>query len=139
MEQKLHVSKNVGGSSLVHNDDTQETITVHVRNGDKELAHIENIDMIKIDVEGYEYEVLHGLKNTLLTKKPTLLLEFSGEAYTKQERGHGAKILSLLRECGYSLFDIEDDMNKVTDDNTFDHRISTVRKQTNLLCIGKSL
>lgn len=139
IEQKLHVSKNVGGSSLVHDDDTQETITVHVKNGDKELAHIENIDMIKIDVEGYEYEVLHGIKSTLLKHKPTLLLEFSGELYKKQERGHGAKILSLLRECNYSLFDIEDDMNKVTDDSTFDHRISTSRKQTNLLCVYKSL
>ena len=139
LEQKLHVSKNIGGSSLVHDDDTQETITVQVKNGDRELASLDAIDMIKIDVEGYEYEVLHGIKNTLLKHTPILLLEFSGEAYKKGGRGHGAKILSLLRECNYLLFDIEDDMNTVTDDTRFDHLLSGSRKQTNLLCVHKSL
>ena len=138
IEQKLNVSKNVGGSSLVHDDDTQETITVHVRNGDEELASIDSIDMVKIDVEGYEYEVLHGMKGTLVKHRPTILLEFSGEAYKKQDRGHGAKILSLLRECNYSIFDIEDDMHKITDDKNFNHTLATIRKQTNLLCIPKA-
>lgn len=133
--EKLFISKNVGGSSLVNDDDTKETITVHIKNGDKELSGISKIDVIKIDVEGYEYEVLTGIKQTLLVHKPVLFLEFSGSFYDKQRKGNGAKILKLLRECNYSLFDIEDEMKKITDDTKFDETISKLRKQTNLLCI----
>ena len=133
--EKLFISKNVGGSSLVNDDETKETITVHIKNGDKELSGISKIDVIKIDVEGYEYEVLSGIKQMLLVHKPVLFLEFSGSFYDKQRKGNGAKILELLRECNYSLFDIEDEMKKITDDTKFDETISKLRKQTNLLCI----
>lgn len=137
-EEQLYVSKNVGGSSLVNNDETKEIITVHIRNGDEQLASVKHIDVIKIDVEGYEYEVLSGIRKSLLTHKPTLFIEFSGEFYAKQNTAHGQKILALLRENSYTLFDIEDDMKKITDDTAFNHLISTARKQTNLLCIVKS-
>ncbi len=137
-DEKLYVSKNVGGSSLVNDDETKEVLTVHVRNGDEQLALVKNIDVIKIDVEGYEYEVLSGIRKTLHIHKPTLFLEFSGEFYSKQNNNHGQKILALLRECGYTLFDIEDDMKKIIHDTAFDHLISTTRKQTNLLCVIKN-
>ncbi len=41
----------------------------------KELGITESPDLIKIDVEGAESLVLLGAKNTLMTKKPILLLE----------------------------------------------------------------
>jgi FkbM family methyltransferase len=135
--EKLFVAKNVGGSSLVNDTETKETIIVQIKNGDSELKNISAINGIKIDVEGYEYEVLSGLQQTLLTKKPILFLEFSGEFYTNQGKDHGAKILNLLRACNYTLFDIEDSMKKILDDVAFDMSISMVRKQTNLLCIAK--
>ena len=135
--EKFFISKNVGGSSLVNDDDTQEIISVHVKNGDKELAAIKNIDVVKIDVEGYEYEVLQGIKQTLNTHRPKIFIEFSGNFYYTQGKGHGAKILKLLRDLEYELFDIEDNLTKITDDILFDETISKVRTQTNLLCIKK--
>ncbi len=135
--EKFFISKNVGGSSLVNDDDTQEIISVHVKNGDKELAAIQNVDVVKIDVEGYEYEVLQGIKQTLNTHRPKIFIEFSGNFYHTQGKGHGAKILKLLRDLEYELFDIEDNLTKITDDILFDETISKVRKQTNLLCIKK--
>jgi FkbM family methyltransferase len=50
--EKLFVSKNVGGSSLVNDDETKETINVQIKSGDKELSILSKIDVIKIDVEG---------------------------------------------------------------------------------------
>ena len=136
-DELLYVANNAGGSSLVNNTDTKETITVHIRNGDKELEACEHIDVIKIDVEGYEYEVLQGIRKTLEKHQPILFLEFSGDSYKMQNKSHGMKILSLLRSCGYSLFDIEDTMMEVTNDIAFDATIANIRKQTNLLCICK--
>lgn len=133
--EKLFVSKNKGGSSLVNDDETQERISVHIKNGDKELSAIPNIDVIKIDVEGYEYEVLRGIRQTLTTHRPIIFIEFSGNFYYTQGNNNGANILKLLRDLGYELFDIEDNLTKITDDVLFDETISKTRVQTNLLCI----
>lgn len=133
--ESLYVSKNVGGSSLVNDDNTVETISVHIKNGDKELSNVSRIDVIKIDVEGYEYEVLKGIQGTLHKHMPIIFMEFSGNFYHMQGKGNGEKILKLLREHGYSLFDIEDSMKKITDDVSFNESISLTRMQTNLLCI----
>lgn len=137
-EETLHVSrKNIGGSSLVNSDGTTERITVHVKNGTTELQALLHIHMIKIDVEGYEYEVLHSITPSLKKHSPVILLEFSGEFYTKQQKQHGKKIMSILRECNYSIFDIENDMEQIRDDTHFVHLFTTTRKQTNLLCVIK--
>jgi FkbM family methyltransferase len=134
--ETLHISrKNVGGSSLVSHENESETIIVEVKNGDRELANIPSINVIKIDVEGYEYEVLTGIKETLLKHSPTIFLEFSGEIYNKQNKNHGAKILALLRECRYTLYDIEDDMKEIHNDKEYLALFPHTLTQTNLLCI----
>ncbi len=50
-----------------------------VQNGDKFISHLklENINLIKIDVEGYEKFVLMGLENTINAHKPNIFMEFS--------------------------------------------------------------
>jgi hypothetical protein len=67
-----------------------------------------------------------------------MLLEFSGYFYEKQNNSHGDKILSLLKKIGYTLYDIEDDMKKIENNNSFLSLFVSKRKQTNLLCIAES-
>lgn len=137
-EETLYISKkNIGGSSLVNQEETNEKITVTIKSGDKELELITRIDMIKIDVEGYEYEVLKGIQNTLAKHHPILLLEFSGYFYESQHTNHGKKILSLLTELDYTIFDIEDDMKELSNKELFLSRFIHKYKQTNLLCMVK--
>ena len=137
MTEKLHVSKNAGGSSIVHDDDTQELITVNVKKGDSELLLLNKVDVVKIDVEGYEYEVLLGMKEVLRRDQPLIFIEFSGGAYSTQGKDHGGKILSFLREYNYSLYDIENDMQEITDDKDFLSLFPRAMTQTNLLCLQK--
>ena len=132
--EKLFVSENIGGSSLVHEDKTTETITVQIKKGDKELLALSRIDIIKIDVEGYEYEVLEGIKESLAKHSPVILLEFSGDFYLKQKNNNGRKILDLLKELEYSLYDIEDSLAEITDNSLFLNSFMKDKKQTNLLC-----
>lgn len=43
----------------------------------------ERIDLLKIDVEGWEFEVLKGAKETIKKHKPVLLVEFTGGDWKK--------------------------------------------------------
>lgn len=42
-----------------------------------------NVNLIKIDVEGWEFEVLKGAVNTINTHRPVLLVEFTGGSSKK--------------------------------------------------------
>jgi FkbM family methyltransferase len=136
-EETLYISSNVGGSSLIREDETTETIKVTIVRGDDELLPLARIDMVKIDVEGYEYEVLSGMKETLANHHPVILIEFSGELYLNQAKDHGRKILEILESLEYSIYDIEDDMHKVTSTEKFlNDFIHKKKVQTNLLCVS---
>ncbi|MFN4151886.1 MAG: FkbM family methyltransferase [Candidatus Sericytochromatia bacterium] len=56
-----------------------------------------NISGIKIDVEGFEYDVLLGALKTLGRHRPIIHIEL-------WERGSSIKCLSLLHEQNYSVF-----------------------------------
>ncbi len=134
--ETFFISKNIGGSSLVNqNEETKEEISVRVTKGDTLLLPLSRIDMIKIDVEGYEYEVLLGIKQTLATRSLVILVEFSGDFYHTHTDNHGIKILSLLEEAGYQLYDIEDTMKEIINKESFDTSFKKKRIQTNILCL----
>ena len=59
---------------------------------DDALVDVPKIKLIKIDVEGAEYEVLQGLKQTL-TRTGYVVLELSRRAN---------ECLKLLKECGFT-------------------------------------
>ncbi|MEO6549630.1 MAG: FkbM family methyltransferase [Ferruginibacter sp.] len=64
------------------------------------------IDLIKIDVEGAEYEVLQGAKNILKKNKPIVLFEFglgAADIYGTTP----AVVYELFAECGLSISTIE--------------------------------
>lgn len=65
-------------------------------------------DFIKIDVEGFELNVLQG-STEVLKSKPVIMLEV-----TKDMK----KVITLLEEAGYQLFDPDDNKIDVTADYT---------------------
>lgn len=60
----------------------------------------EQIDVIKIDTEGWEYYILQGARQTLLTHKPAILLEFN-HINMKQAEVEPEQINTLLNELNY--------------------------------------
>lgn len=67
-------------------------------------AGVENVNFIKLDVDGNESDVLAGASYTLATYKPTLMLELAPYVYEQNPEKFDA-ILSVLNDLGYQLKD----------------------------------
>jgi FkbM family methyltransferase len=78
---------------------SSNTISVKTRTLDSVAKEDKIPSLIKIDVEGHEIEVLDGGKNTLVEKKPLLIIESFPPKQTT--------VLSLLHELGYSSMDAD--------------------------------
>lgn len=80
----LHIAKNAdtAWSSFVYGSNKPiygDHVTVEAVKGDDivEKLNLQKIDLIKIDVEGYERNVLLGLKRTINKFRPIIFMEFS--------------------------------------------------------------
>ena len=85
-------------------DDSLANVTLRVRHGDQfisELA-VEDIDFIKVDVEGHEIRAFTGLVETIEKFQPVVTFEFLGKRQPKDEY---YKICQLLK--GYSFYECD--------------------------------
>ncbi|ONH30620.1 methyltransferase [Pseudofrankia asymbiotica] len=62
-------------------------------------------DLIKIDVEGFEIDVLRGARNLLAAQSPALLLEMLPGHLNRQGQSQ-AELVDLLTELGYMIFNL---------------------------------
>jgi len=98
------------GASLKNTDVFHIKYKVDSRTVDS--LKIENIEFIKIDVEGNEMAVLKGAKETLLNQKPNLLIE---NEFIHQENPY--EIFEYLKEYNYIAHYAlqKDKITKITD------------------------
>lgn len=83
---------NIGGTSLKENNNGIFKLTTLDKYIDNDFKD-NKIDFIKIDVEGFEYEVLLGAKETLQKYKPKIFIEIF--------ENNIKKVNTLLEEYGY--------------------------------------
>lgn len=133
----LFISKdNRGDNRLYASADKRSQVEVEARPIDELLTenNISTVDLIKIDVQGYEPKVIAGLSKTI-ARSPnlTILTEFWPKGIT--EAGGEAKMfLDDLRKLGLTLYELRSDGNlsELTDDNDLIFRHQG-RKYTNLV------
>lgn len=78
---------------------------------------IEDVAVIKIDVEGFELEVIQGLQNTIRKFEPVLIFEiltnrkwgvlFDSSEVRAQKQARADQIFALLKEFSYSVWRID--------------------------------
>lgn len=96
------------GSLELHQTDKTEFIGQKINYDDDQLVPVEQlsidsldlrrVDLLKIDVEGMEWDVLQGASQTLATLHPVLLLEIIKSDKNQIERvlaGHGYRLFML--------------------------------------------
>lgn len=67
---------------------------------------ITKVNFIKIDVEGYELEVLKGMMESIKSMKPTIIFEYD-EFYQSKLNANSKSILHFLIDLDYSLYKID--------------------------------
>ena len=84
------------------NNNEEKPILLKVVNGDQYISRLvlAKVDLIKIDVEGYEKYVLTGLKETLKQYRPLIAMEYSA---TTQESFVDAEEFMKLLPSGYRV------------------------------------
>ena len=133
----LFISKdNRGDNRLYAPAEKRPQIEVEARPIDELLSenNINTVDLIKIDVQGYEPKVIAGLEKTI-NQSPnlTILMEFWPKGIA-EAGGDAKKFLDDLRKLGLTLFELksEGDLRKLTDDLDLISRHQG-RKYTNLV------
>ena len=133
----LFISKdNRGDNRLYASADKRPQIEVEARPVGELLTenNISTVDLIKIDVQGYEPKVIAGLSETI-ARSPnlTILTEFWPKGIT-EGGGEAKTFLDDLRTLGLTLYELRSDGNlsELTDDNDLIFRHQG-RKYTNLV------
>lgn len=103
-ENRMNQSANFRSSWLSNGGEISSNNTVDfVRLDDWCIAHdIERIDLIKLDVDGFEYKVLNGAVNILQTCRPPIILEVFSDNF----REPLSNPFAFLYDIGYTIFDI---------------------------------
>ncbi len=102
--------KDVGISSFIQPTNSVEAarrIEVEVTTLDDMLARIAGpISLVKMDIQGFELEVLRGARRLLASQRPAVLLEHQdgnfGNAVAAADAKHA--LCELFRECHYDVF-----------------------------------
>nr|WP_294794369.1 FkbM family methyltransferase [uncultured Mucilaginibacter sp.] len=86
--------------------DTQKVI-IKIADELPEIQQLEKLALIKIDVEGFEYNVLRGLKATLQKHRPRIIFEYDSNYW--QSTGQSiAGCFDYLTGLGYAIYQISD-------------------------------
>jgi len=99
--------ENLGTGSFVGDYSSQNIRyrDLEIREGDPYLLeHVGAVDVVKVDVEGFEIEVLRGMRQTLESCRPDIVLELSD--FTWRELGSAAGLAEMLPR-DYMIFNIQ--------------------------------
>lgn len=88
--------------TMVNDSYAKELIKIVLLDIFLEKKYLKSIDPIKIDVEGYEHEVLKGAKKTIAKYHPVLFIEID-DNNLKQQNSSASNVISWLDDIGYSI------------------------------------
>ena len=117
---EINITSFHGANSIAKQSRTHSRLNPHVSEIGKEkisLVRLDDvahqfegckIDIMKIDVEGHEYEVIQGGVNFIKDNVDTIIIEASLMRYESWERQSIVDIFSLLSEMGFRLINVFD-------------------------------
>lgn len=101
-------SENNSGMARIDHQSSESNEEVIVKTIDQvvEEASIKTVNIIKLDVEGFELNVLKGAINTIRKFRPKLFLEVD-ESFLQRFQNSSEELFSWIRSNDYEIFDTE--------------------------------
>lgn len=96
---------------------SSETVSVSKLDDEIDKLGLKQVDLIKIDVEGFEFKVLLGGKKTIEKFKPILFIELVEENLLDNHQDPSA-LIQWIKNFGYTIFRASD-MKPIEDFNGF--------------------
>lgn len=95
----IHCYSNNCGKNFVTSEKSNRSIAVEIRTLDS--YELQDVDFIKIDVEGFEYKVIQGALNTIKRYRPIIQTEFI-EEHMNRAGSTCAEVEDLMKSLGYA-------------------------------------
>ncbi|GAA3975252.1 FkbM family methyltransferase [Mucilaginibacter dorajii] len=120
---------NQGAFSLKNSNSGSTIQELIVKTGDtiEEIKNVDRLDLIKIDVEGFEYHVLRGLKNAIEKHRPRIIFEYDSNYWIKTSQS--------IKECCAFFSDLNYTLFQITDIGCAQILTTTDVTQGNLFCV----
>jgi FkbM family methyltransferase len=100
--------ENRGMNRILEHSSTHPFTEINVRKLDEVITEtgIKRVDLIKIDVEGFEMNVLQGAISVLKTYKPVLFIELDDNNLLEQQSS-AAQLIAFLYSLNYVVYSAE--------------------------------
>jgi FkbM family methyltransferase len=101
---------NLGGNTLLQHNNILAKTSKQIVQVDRldDVLFGQKVDVIKIDVEGYEYFVLLGAEKIITQYKPIIFIEYSPQYYEELETGMSAKLYNLIKLYHYAIYSLDE-------------------------------
>ena len=98
---------NQGAFSIAGKDDGTDMQKVDIKVGDDllEIQSLTRLDLIKIDVEGFEFQVMKGLKATLEKFRPRIIFEYDVKYWPANGQSI-SECFDFLRKLDYRVYQV---------------------------------
>lgn len=103
---ETRVAFNRGGNRINENASHGVLVQVHALDEYAATLGIDRVDLIKIDVEGYEFQVLKGAEQTIRSHKPILFIEVD-DSNLKDQGASAEMLITFIKNLGYAIKDAE--------------------------------
>lgn len=116
---KIDTPANRGGNRIDLKNVSENSVRIEIERFDDVILElkIDKIDLVKIDVEGFELEVLKGAENSLKIYKPLLFIEID-DRNLSQQGASARELLNYLNKIGYTC--IQSESGKTIRDNSLE-------------------
>jgi FkbM family methyltransferase len=109
LQMDSRTTGNLGGYGVNNFDKlmSERNIVPGVRIDDV-FCDLQRLDLIKMDIEGFEFSALEGAQATLKRLKPTIIVELNVERLFEVSRKTVPQLLELMNDLGYLPYDFQD-------------------------------